>query len=70
MNMRNELKPRDAGTPYCAVGELDDCDASVMAFGGGTVVVGFGLGSISLTRAATAELVKHLIAALEAGGDQ
>ncbi len=66
--MRNELKPRDTDTPYYAMGKLDDCDASIMAFGGGSIVVGFGLGSISLTRSAAAELVKHLAAALEAVG--
>lgn len=66
--MRNELMPRDTESTYCALGKLDDCDASVMAFGGGSVVFGFGLGSVSLSRDATAELAKHLAAALEAVG--
>ena len=66
--MRNELTIRDSEIPFCALGELDDCDAGVMAFGGGSIVIGLGLGSISLSRAAASELAKHLVAALEVQG--
>lgn len=64
----SNLKPRDTGAPYCAVGELDDCDAGVTAFSSGAILVGFGLVNISLSRPAAAELVKHLVAALETVG--
>jgi len=74
--MRNRLELEDPvtdGISYCAAGDLDGCPADVYGYTGGRVIIGVGPASISLTRAAAAELARHLLAALEVsqqGGEQ
>lgn len=67
--MRNQLTQRPADrSRYFAMGELDDCSTSVIALDGTSIVLGFGLISVGLSRDAAAELAVHLTAALNAGG--
>ncbi|WP_437883533.1 hypothetical protein [Pseudomonas sp. LRF_L74] len=71
--MRNQLTVRTSIIPevkYSAVGLLDGHAVDVHAWGKERVVVNFGIGSIALSRAAVAELVKHLDEAITASGMQ
>jgi hypothetical protein len=70
--MRNQLTARTSSIPevaYYAVGDLDGHTVDVHSRSSGSVVVGFGPCTLSLSRTAITELVDHLSNALEALDD-
>lgn len=68
----NQLTTRTSTLPgavYSAAGNLNCHAADVLALSGGSVIIGFGLVNVTLSRDAVAELVEHLSAALDAVGE-
>ncbi len=70
--MRNQLTKRSSmhgSTVYSAAGTLDGREADVLAFSHDAIVIGFGLGQVSLSTEAAAELVEHLTEAMAPIGE-
>lgn len=66
--MRNQLtgrKPILPGAAYSAAGQLDGNAVDLLALSHGTIVIGFGLANVTLSREAVVELIDHLAHALE-----